>query len=330
MKNILLICVIAGSLSVAYGQQPDPDRAPVPQISPPLHVPLLDKVPSADRVFYSASTARIAAPAEVIGEKTDHLLKAAAHLEAAGRADEARQFRQEAQQIKDSLAKRLAVLEDEVRRIRRLIGPVPSVILEVEVVELPRDRIEKLGIDFAAFKLPSQVADADSAVLKTLAKLKKDRLLRTRCEPTLVALSGQRVEFSRGGEFPYPALQDDGTVTIEYKEFGTRVELLPTVLDKGDVRLEMRVRLSELNSKLDVRAGKLRCPGLAIREVRTGVRMQADQTLIVGGMSQIRTSRKTAAGESSDTREQVEILVLVTPRIVDSPAAVSARTPVSK
>jgi len=364
MWKTLLICVIAGSLSVASGQEPVPaEPVPVPavpsgpEISSPLHVPFLKDVPGADRVFRNVGTARIAAPAEVLGEKTDHLLKAAAHLEAAGRTDEARQLRQEAEELKNSAAKRLAVLEAEVQRLRRLIGAVPTVLVEVKIVELSRDKLRKLGIDFAGFnddaanpaKAESlhdhparfEVVDADGSILKMLAALRKDGLLRTLSEPTLVTLSGHKAEFCCGGEVPYPVEQDDGSVAIEYKEFGTRLELLPTVIGKDNVRLEVRARLSKLDSELGLRVGKLRCPGLLVREIQAGIELRSEQTLVIRGLLQKRTTSKNAARTATaqsaknpgarpqvvEVSEEIETLVLITPRIIERPAAVSARVP---
>ena len=53
-------------------------------------------------------------------------------------------------------------------------------------------------------------------------------------EPNLIAYNGQEASFLAGGEFPVPVVQGTtGTVSVEYKEFGIRLNFKPTIA--GDV-----------------------------------------------------------------------------------------------
>ena len=53
--------------------------------------------------------------------------------------------------------------------------------------------------------------------------LARRNALRTLAKPNLVTQSGKEAKFISGGEFPFPAAQQNNTVTIEFKEFGVSI-----------------------------------------------------------------------------------------------------------
>src|SRR5688572_20989347 len=65
-------------------------------------------------------------------------------------------------------------------------------------------------------------------------------LFQTLAEPNLVAESGKEASFLAGGEFPIPVSQggNTGAITVQYKEFGVRLNFTPTV--NGD-RVHLKV-----------------------------------------------------------------------------------------
>ena len=50
-----------------------------------------------------------------------------------------------------------------------------------------------------------------------------------------------------GGEFPIVVPQQQGTFSIEFREYGNRLEFVPVVLGGGRIRLEVRPELSQLD-----------------------------------------------------------------------------------
>ncbi len=75
--------------------------------------------------------------------------------------------------------------------------------------------------------------------------LNENQYMRILAEPSLVALSGQDASFLAGGEFPIPVVQSVGvsastSISIDYKEFGVRLQFRPTVLGDGTIRLHLR------------------------------------------------------------------------------------------
>src|SRR5688500_19096306 len=75
----------------------------------------------------------------------------------------------------------------------------------------------------------------------TLIKaLKQEGLFQSLAEPNLIAYNGQEASFLAGGEIPIPVVQGTtNSVSVEYKEYGVRLNFRPTVA--GDT-----IRLREI------------------------------------------------------------------------------------
>jgi pilus assembly protein CpaC len=169
-----------------------------------------------------------------------------------------------------------------------------------------------------------------------LSALRQNNLLRVLAEPNLVTMSGQKASFLAGGEFPIPVPQDGGdggtTITIEYKEFGVRLNFVPVVLGDGRIRLEVAPEVSELDFTNAVFFNGFRIPALTTRNVRTTVELSEGQTLAIAGLLNNRvTANKEAVPLLGDIpvlgalfrstryeRRETELVVLVSPVLVEA------------
>ena len=85
-------------------------------------------------------------------------------------------------------------------------------------------------------------------------------------EPNLIAYNGQTASFLAGGEFPVPVVQGGAgvagaAVTIEWKEFGVRLNFTPTIA--GDIiRLKVRPEVSTLDFNNGIQLSGFRVPAL--------------------------------------------------------------------
>ena len=79
-----------------------------------------------------------------------------------------------------------------------------------------------------------------------------------------------------------------GQTTIEYKKFGTQIDFVPIVLGNGNIRLEVRPRVSEPDDSRGVNLGNFVVPAFTVREVDTAVELKAGQTLALAGLVQTR------------------------------------------
>jgi len=175
------------------------------------------------------------------------------------------------------------------------------------------------------------IFNGDDAFIGVLAALQQQRVAKILAEPNLVAVSGRPAQFQVGGEFPILVPQRLGTTTIEFKPFGTIVDFLPIVLGNGNIRLEVRPQVSERDFSNTVEVNGSIVPGLTTRKVDTAVEMKAGQTFALAGLIQER-SVSTNRGlpwlsdlpvigvpfrRTQDVTDEIELLIMVTPEIVD-------------
>jgi len=161
--------------------------------------------------------------------------------------------------------------------------------------------------------------------------------IRTLANPTLVARSGEKASFLAGGEFPVPVAQGGAgttasTVTIQWKEFGVRVEFTPTVLDDNTVSLTVVPEVSALDFTSLIEISGYSVPVVNSRKTSTSVDVRSGEYLVIGGLKQkdrSRTVRKVPVlgdipllgwlfrSTSTQTQDR-ELLVIVSPEIVAS------------
>jgi Flp pilus assembly secretin CpaC len=65
-------------------------------------------------------------------------------------------------------------------------------------------------------------------------------------EPTLTTVSGRPAAFHVGNEFPILIPGGDNTVAVEYRQTGTRVDMVPIVTGKHRLQLEVRPSVTTL------------------------------------------------------------------------------------
>jgi pilus assembly protein CpaC len=165
--------------------------------------------------------------------------------------------------------------------------------------------------------------------------LAENQYLRVLSEPTLVALSGQEASFLAGGEFPVPVAQlgEGGTtaISIEYREFGVRLNFKPTVLGDGMMRLQVTPEVSELSDVGAVEVLGTRVPSLLTRRVITTLEIESGQTFSIAGLisnsTNARNSRVPGLGDLPvlgplfrSTRyasSETELVILVTASLVE-------------
>lgn len=166
-------------------------------------------------------------------------------------------------------------------------------------------------------------------------------------EPNLLATNGKEASFLAGGEFPYPVVSgtSGGTpaVSIQYKEYGVRLNFIPTITPRGTIRLQVAPEVSALDYTNEVDISGFEVPGLTERKVNSEVELKDGQTFIIGGLldksitdtfekipflGSIPIIGKLFQSESKN-KNDTELIVLVTPEIV-SPLPVGTPTPILK
>ncbi|MHC4695527.1 MAG: type II and III secretion system protein family protein [Planctomycetota bacterium] len=158
----------------------------------------------------------------------------------------------------------------------------------------------------------------------------ENSLLAVLAEPNLVAISGETASFLAGGEFPILVPQGNNTVSIDYREFGVRLQFTPVVKGQQLIRLRVRPEVSEIDPTVSIRLQGFDVPGLKTRAAETIVEVGNGQTIAIAGLlsEEIRglASRIPGLGDVPVLgalfrsvrfqRNLSELVILVTPDIV--------------
>ena len=145
-----------------------------------------------------------ATPAVSASSQTEHLLKAAEHLEAAGLTEDAQKVRQRIDQEKAATAADIPALQAESAQ--------PQVLLHVRVMEIVQ-KLRQLGFSFSRVCSDQGTSDSGSItdffnptgfrvlasndnLFPVLDALRKDRLARVLAEPTIVSISNRAASLS--------------------------------------------------------------------------------------------------------------------------------------
>ncbi|MEW5979819.1 MAG: type II and III secretion system protein family protein [Acidobacteriota bacterium] len=167
----------------------------------------------------------------------------------------------------------------------------------------------------------------------TIRALQQKNLLQILAEPNLLASNGKEASFLAGGEFPIPIVQGSqniNTVTIQFKEFGVRLNFTPNILPSGKIRLKVRPEVSALDFANAVNIGGFFIPALSTRRAETEVELADGQSFAIAGLIDNRLNevytKIPALGDipilgylfrsRSLQKSKTELLVLVTPKFV--------------
>jgi len=167
--------------------------------------------------------------------------------------------------------------------------------LFVTKVEQPRNPLV-IGPTTDAFT-EYRRTDGSLTLFSTLRAMEQKGAARTLASPTLVALSGDSAAFLAGGEFPVPIANVTNTgvsVTIDWKQFGVRLNFVPTVLDSNRIRLYVAPEVSAPDNTHAVLLNGYFVPGITTRRISTTVEMKDGDVLVIGGVKQREVNKVTS------------------------------------
>ncbi|MDP9337791.1 MAG: pilus assembly protein N-terminal domain-containing protein [Acidobacteriota bacterium] len=177
----------------------------------------------------------------------------------------------------------------------------------------------------------------------TIKALQGDNILQILAEPNLITMSGKEASFLAGGEFPFPVLQGTGTggaaaITIQFKEFGIRLNFTPTLTSDGIIHLKVKPEVSSLDFSNGLIIQGFSIPALATNRVESEMDLKDGQSFAIAGLLDNRVTEQLekipGIGDipilgklfqsRSVTKSKNELLIVVTPRIVQPLDAVPA------
>lgn len=187
------------------------------------------------------------------------------------------------------------------------------------------------------------VGDPSRRISGVLSMLERKGLAQVLAEPSLLATSGQTASYLVGGEFPVPVSQGGaaaGGISIQFREFGVRLSLTPTVLSRDRISLKVAPEVSDLDFSNAVQIGGVLTPGLRVRRTDTTIELGDGESFVISGLISSSTEDNIdkvpflgdipilgAFFRSSRVgREARELIMVVTPHLV-RPLARQAQLP---
>lgn len=236
--------------------------------------------------------------------------------------------------------------------------------IDLRVIEVKRRALEQLGIRWAdnaagpviatnalvysntPWRPPEMsgfpavnTANPVSTVLGMASKITSAlRFLESRgdawtlAEPRLSCRSGGEASFLAGGEIPIPVPQGNGSIGVEYKEYGVRIEFKPLADAQQNVDSALMVEVSEPDQR-NSNGGFI---AFTTNRTETRVAMKAGEPLVISGLLRERFEGSSDAVPGlgrlpllgnlfkarERTSEKTELFVIATPRVIgpDTPA----------
>ncbi len=239
-----------------------------------------------------------------------------------------------------------------------------AVEIDVQVLELDKDATKTLGftnplsntvtltevgsegLTSAWWNRVFRVADIkrSPALAWTLDALIVEGKARVLSRPRLACQSGKEAELSVGGEKPIFTTQvasagGQGT-SVEYKEYGMKLKIKPTVTDDGRIKIALNIDISEIGTADTIGASgppTAKAYPLTKRTVSTELYLDDGQTLAIGGLMKQKIEedvtktpwlgdlpilgplfrkKSTKSGGGAGERGNVELFITLTPKIV--------------
>ncbi|MEQ1648447.1 MAG: type II and III secretion system protein family protein [Hyphomicrobiaceae bacterium] len=164
----------------------------------------------------------------------------------------------------------------------------------------------------------------------TMRALERTGLVRTLAEPNLTAVSGETAKFLAGGEYPVPVSADNGTIGIQFKEFGVGVAFTPVVLSEGRISLKIDTQVSELTNEGALTLSGIQIPSLKKRAAMSTVELPSGGSIVMAGLISESTRQNVeglpgakdipilgALFRSRDYQQsETELVIIVTPILV--------------
>jgi pilus assembly protein CpaC len=121
-----------------------------------------------------------------------------------------------------------------------------------------------------------------------------------------------------------------GQITVQFREFGIRLNFIPTITPRGTIRLQVAPEVSALDFANGLNIQGFQIPALTVRRVNTEVELETGQSFAIGGLLDNRMTETLAKmpflgdipvfgklfQSKAANRQNTELLVIVTPELV--------------
>ena len=248
---------------------------------------------------------------------------------------------------------------ENVRMAEKLVASVdlaePEVMLEVEVLEINRSRLQQLGITYpgsASVSTPQNLVLNDfrnsstsningSTVTVSPLSVTVDALATTGntnvlASPRIRARNKEKAKILIGSRVPVittaaTASGNGGVVSntnVQYLDVGLTLDVEPTIFPDGDVAIKMNLEVSSITNTVNI--GQTRAYTIGTRNATTLLQLKDGETQVLAGLIQDSDTRSASKipglgdipvvgrlfSDHTNNREKSEIVLSITPHII--------------
>ncbi len=192
-------------------------------------------------------------------------------------------------------------------------GIPPLISLAVQLIELNRTDLERLGVKWSDSLAATEIAETDrtfhdvlfawghsvnrSSLQATLSALVQKKRARLLAEPKLVTAHGKEASSFIGVEVPIIEATSVGTgaasvnASIKFRETGVLLKMTPYLLEEDEkIRTTLTAEVSSVDNSvgLSVPVGSqtILVPGFAVRKASTEMTTRSGETILIAGLLQ--------------------------------------------
>lgn len=245
-------------------------------------------------------------------------------------------------------------IEKMEKAIDRLDHPQPQVVLEAKIIEMTRDGLKEVGVDwsdeittnFQESNRPvtlSNIEDAPGKLMKiyslarnplqfdaTIKMLENQNKAKVLSSPRVTTINGKESEIFVGDRIPYTVTNVTGgvaTTDVRWVEPGIRLTITPSII--GDDFVVIKVE-PEVSFIFAYRGPNNEFPHIKTREATAYVRIKNNEPFILGGLLSQEDKKNlfkvpllgsipwlgNLFSHEESTTSDVELIISITPTIV--------------
>jgi len=154
-------------------------------------------------------------------------------------------------------------------------------------------------------------------------------------QPNMVTVSGENASILVGGSIPIPISNLNGSLSVDWKEYGIKLDVTPEVNSEGLINGKIKAEVSALDWSSNhqvILGSNLKIPPLTIRKAETVIALSSGQTMAIGGLySNVESKNITKLPLLGDLpvlgalftsksfgKDETELIILITPTIIDA------------
>lgn len=256
---------------------------------------------------------------------------------------------------------------EKVVNLLEMTKPI-QVKIETVIIEIDREKTKDLGVKWGSFMdtfvqgsfgygqditnsfLQGNVLGGlgkYSPVRGILTAMVKDGNAKILSQPNMITLSGEKANILVGGQIPVPISNQNGQVTIEWKDYGIKLDVEPEVSAEGLINSRIKAEVSSIdwNSTHKIQVGaNTYIPTIKTNKAETVIALPSGQTMAIGGLLSSQTNRDITKvpfladipilgklfTSNSYSRGETELIILVTPTLIDPAEYLPRVTPEMK